>query len=188
MIGSLNGKITLKKDKFLIVETTGVGYKVNVSLDLISKTQEGQDIKLYIYTHVREDTLDLYGFQEYEELEFFELLLGVSGIGPRGALTVLDVASLETLRKAIGSEDTGYLTKISGIGKKTAQKIVIELKDKVGTFEGSDLQEEMDALEALKAIGYKEREAREALKEIPEGTDTNAKIHQALKILGGNGK
>lgn len=188
MIGSIAGKIKLKKDRFLLIETNGVGYKVNASLELISRAREGQEVFLFIYTHVREDTLDLYGFENYEELEFFELLLGVSGIGPRGALTVLDVASLETLRKAIGSEDTGYLTKISGIGRKTAQKIVIELKDKVGEFTGTDLQEEMDALEALKALGYKEREARDALKQIQEGTDTNAKIHQALKILGGNGK
>lgn len=171
-----------------MVETGGVGYKVNTSLDLLTRVREGQDITLFIYTNVREDTLDLYGFENYEELEFFELLLGVSGIGPRGALTVLDVASLETLKKAIGSEDTSYLTKISGIGRKTAQKIVIELKDKVGKFEGADLQEEMDAMEALKALGYKEREAREALKQIPEGTNTNTRIHQALKILGGNGK
>jgi len=188
MIGSINGKITLKKDRFLLIEAGGVGYKVNASLDLIASTREAQEISLFIYTHVREDTLDLYGFKNYEELEFFEMLLSVSGIGPRGALIVLDVATLETLKKAIGSEDTAYLTKISGIGRKTAQKIVIELRDKVGKVEMGTLQGELDALEALKSLGYSQREVRDVLKQIPAETDTNTKIHQALKILGGNGK
>jgi Holliday junction DNA helicase RuvA len=112
------------------------------------------------------------------------MLLGVSGIGPKGALAVLGVASLETLKKAIGTGDISYLTKISGIGRKTAEKIVIELRDKIGK-ENSDgsLQEELDALEALKSLGYSQHEAREALKKIPAETNTNKKIKEALKIL-----
>src|SRR3989344_6357322 len=101
MIGSIKGKITLKTEKFLIVETNGVGYKVNVSPDVLSKTKKiGDAISLWIHTHVREDILDLYGFLEREELEFFEMLINVSGIGPKGALAILGVASIETLRKA----------------------------------------------------------------------------------------
>ena len=135
---------------------------------------------------MREDALDLYGFLNYEELEFFEMLIGVSGIGPKGALAILSIASTETLRKAIGTGDTSYLTKISGIGKKTAEKIVIELRDKMGEQEkGSSMQEELDAMEALKSLGYSQNEIREALKKVPPDLNTNEKIREALKILGG---
>lgn len=203
MIGSIKGKIILKTEKFLIVETNGVGYKINVSPDVLSKTktrpngrglsvgrETDGEIMLWVHTHVREDVLDLYGFLNLEELEFFEMLLNVSGIGPRSALAILGIASIETLRKAIGTGDTSYLTKISGIGRKTAEKIVIELRDKVADKNmsekgGSSLRDELDALEALKSLGYSQNEAREALKKVSADTDTNTKIREALKILGG---
>lgn len=187
MIGSLKGKIILKTEKFLIVETGGVGYKINVSPDVLSKAKKtGDEILLWIHTHVREDILDLYGFLERPELEFFEMLINVSGIGPRSALAILGIASTETLKKAIGTGDTSYLTKISGIGKKTADRIVIELRDKMGTgLSGVSLQVELDALEALKSLGYGQNEAREALKKVSSDTNTNTKIREALKILGG---
>jgi holliday junction DNA helicase RuvA len=187
MIGSIKGKIILKTDKFLIVETNGVGYKINVSPDVLSKQKETNDpVSFWIHTHVREDILDLYGFLERPDLEFFEMLINVSGIGPRSALAILGIASIETLKKAIGTGDTSYLTKISGIGKKTAERIVIELRDKMGEVkEGSSLQGELDALEALKSLGYGQNEAREALKKVTPDTNTNTKIREALKILGG---
>jgi Holliday junction DNA helicase RuvA len=187
MIGSIKGKIILKTEKFLIVETNGVGYKISVSPDVLSKAKKtGEEISFWIHTHVREDTLDLYGFLERKELEFFEMLINVSGIGPRSALAILGIVSIETLRKAIGTGDTSYLTKISGIGKKTAEKIIIELRDKIGEEKGgSSLQGELDALEALKSLGYSQSEAREALKKVSPDTNTNTKIREALKILGG---
>ncbi|KKU55469.1 MAG: Holliday junction DNA helicase RuvA [Parcubacteria group bacterium GW2011_GWA1_47_11] len=187
MIGSLKGKIVLKTDKFLIIETGGVGYKVSVSPDVLSKVSKiGDEIFLFIHTHIREDTLDLYGFLNLEDLNFFEMLLNVSGIGPRSALAILGVATIETLRRAIGTGDTSYLTKISGIGRKTAEKIVIELRDKMGEEKsGSSLQGELDALEALKSLGYSQNEARSALKKTSPEATTNAKIREALKILGG---
>lgn len=186
MIGSIKGKIILKTEKFVIVETSGIGYKINASPDTLSKTKKtGEEIALWIHTHVREDSLDLYGFLSHQELEFFEMLINVSGIGPKGALAILGITSIETLRKAIGTGDTSYLTKISGIGKKTAEKIVIELRDKVGEEKsGSSLQGELDALEALKSLGYSQNEAREALKKVNPDLDTNKKIREALKILG----
>lgn len=190
MIGSIRGKIGLKTDKFIIVETGGVGYKISVSPDLLSKSQKiGEEVFLFIHTHVREDAIDLYGFSGREELEFFEMLLSVSGIGPRSALAILSIASIETLRQAIGTGDTSYLTKISGIGRKTAEKIVIELRDKIAAKDtsekgGSSLRDELDALEALKALGYSQNEARDALKKVTPDTDTNTKIREALKILG----
>lgn len=186
MIGSIRGKITLKTDKFLLVETSGVGYKIYASPDVLSRAKE--EVFLHIHTHLREDALDLYGFLERQDLQFFEMLLGVSGIGPKSALAILGVASRETLSRAIGTGDTYYLTKVSGIGRKTAEKIVVELRDKMATEqsekEGVSLQGELDALEALKSLGYSQSEAREALKKAPEG-DVNTKVRAALKILGG---
>src|SRR3990167_11292585 len=186
MIGSIKGKIIFKKEKFIILDVSGVGYKINVSTDTLSKTQkQDKEVFFFIHTHVREDALDLYGFLDYSELEFFEMLISVSGIGPKGALTILGVTSIETLRKAIGTGDISYLTKISGIGKKTAEKIVIELRDKIGEEkEGSSLQGELDAMEALKSLGYSQSEVREALKKIAPDLDTNKKIREALKVLG----
>ena len=187
MIGSVKGKIILKNNKFLIIETNGVGYKINVMSDTLFKIKKtGDKISFWIHTHVREDTLDLYGFLDRKELEFFEMLIVVSGIGPRSALAILGITSTEILKKAISTGDTSYLTKISGIGRKTAEKIVIELRDKIGE-EKSDgsLQYELDALEALKSLGYTQSEAREALKKVSSNKDTTAKIREALKILGG---
>jgi Holliday junction DNA helicase RuvA len=182
MIGSIKGKITLKKDKFLIVEASGVGYKINIFPDKLSKNID-DDISLWIHTHIREDAFDLYGFFDYKELEFFEMLINVSGIGPKGALTILGIASIETLKRAVSTGDISYLTKISGIGKKTAEKIIIELRDKIGE-EKSDisLKGELDVLEALKSLGYSQNEAREALKKATS-IDTNSKIREALKFL-----
>lgn len=190
MIGSVKGKITIRTDKFLIVEAGGVGYKINASADVLSKAKKtGGEIMLWTHTHVREDAFDLYGFMNREELEFFEMLISVSGIGPRSALAILGIASIETLRKAIGTDDISYLTKISGIGKKTAEKIVIELRDKMGKeLGGASLQGELDALEALKSLGYSQNEAREALKKVSPDTTANIKIKEALKILGGHAK
>ncbi len=187
MIGSIRGQIIWKTEKFLVVETGGIGYKINVSPDTLSKSRkDGAEIMLWIHTHVREDMLDLYGFLTRKELEFFEMLINVSGIGPKGALSILGITSIDTLRRAIGTGDTSYLTKISGIGKKTAEKIVIELRDKIEEEKtGASLQGELDALEALKSLGYSQNEARDALKKVSPDASTNTKIKEALKILGG---
>ena len=189
MIGSIKGKIILKTDKFVIAEVSGVGYKISISPDTLSKLKNTEKAVLFwIHTHVREDILDLYGFLDREELEFFEMLINVSGIGPKGALGILGVASIETLRRAISTGDIAYLTKISGIGKKTAEKIIIELRDKMqnkNTEEKSStsVRDELDALEALKSLGYSQNEAREALKEVSSEVNTNTKIREALKVL-----
>lgn len=187
MIGSIKGQIIFRAERFVIVETNGVGYKIWLSAESLNKIQKIEESFFFIHTHIREDALDLYGFLIYEELEFFEMLINVSGIGPKGALTILSVASLDTLQRAISTSDISYLTKISGIGKKTAEKMVIELRDKVGKVEQSgNLRDELDALEALKALGYSQNEAREALKDIDANKNTNEKIKEALKRLGGN--
>ncbi|MEK7175571.1 MAG: Holliday junction branch migration protein RuvA [Patescibacteria group bacterium] len=184
MIGSIKGKIILKKEKFIIIETGGLGYKIYVLPETISKVKK-EEIFLWIHTHAREDALDLYGFLQYEELEFFEMIINVSGIGPKSGLNILGTVAIENLKKSIASSDLAYLTKISGIGKKTAEKIIIELRDKIGKEElGPLLKNELDALEALKSLGYSQNEAREALKNVSPDSNTNTKIKEALKILG----
>jgi holliday junction DNA helicase RuvA len=186
MIGSLRGKIIFKTDKFIVLETGGVGYKISVSPDTLVKVEQTpKEAFLWTHTQVREDSIELYGFLDREELGFFGMLLNVSGIGPKSALALLGITTVETLKKAIGSGDTGYLTKVSGIGKKTAERIVIELRDKLDDQGSETLQGEMDALEALKSLGYSQNEAREALKKLSPSVDTNTKVREALKILGG---
>src|SRR5262249_50058094 len=136
MIGSVKGEIILKTEKYLIIEASGVGYKVNVSPETILRAKKAGDrVILWIHASVREDSIELYGFMDRRELEFFELLIGVPGIGPKSALVILGIASTETLQKAISTGDTAYLTKISGIGRKTAEKMIIELRDKLGEEE-----------------------------------------------------
>ena len=185
MIGSIKGEIILKTDRFLVVETGGVGYKIYVSSETLLKSNSNDIIFLWIHTHIKEDAMDLYGFYEYKELEFFEMLISISGIGPRLGLTILGIASVSTLQKAISTSDTTYLNKISGIGKKTAEKIVLELRDKVTKEEtGASLQVELDALEALKSLGYSQIQARDALKKVSSDVDTSTKVREALKILG----
>jgi Holliday junction DNA helicase RuvA len=123
-------------------------------------------------------------------MSFFLLFLDVSGIGPRSALSILAIAPIDTLKRAIATGDTGYLNKVSGIGKKTAEKIIIELRDKLQDYKNDSdtpqtLRDESDILEALKSLGYSQNEARDALKQVPQTTlGTNARIKEALQILG----
>ncbi|MDD2935362.1 MAG: Holliday junction branch migration protein RuvA [Candidatus Pacebacteria bacterium] len=186
MISQLTGKISFVTLNYVVLDVSGVGYKVFVSNDTTASLHENSNATLWTYLAVRENSMDLYGFTEKQNLDFFEMLLTVSGIGPKSALGILNVASPETLRSAISSGDTSYLTKVSGIGSKSAQKIVLELQDKVGKIEGGarGVREEVDAVEALKSLGYSAREASDALKKVSkEITDTGGRVREALKIL-----
>jgi Holliday junction DNA helicase RuvA len=172
----------------MVVDVGGVGYKVYSPTEIIEKTPMREPVRLWTHLIVREDALDLYGFPGKEELEFFEMLITISGIGPKSALSILNLASIATLKQAIASGDSTYLTKVSGIGKKNAEKIVMELKDKLiftqEEVDSASRSYESDSLEALKALGYAEREARDALKKVPkEITDTSECVKHALKIL-----
>lgn len=184
MIGYLKGEILDQNTKSIILDVSGVGYKVFTNISTLDKNKK--NIELWVHTAVRENAIDLYGFGSKEELSFFELLITVSGIGPKSALGILSVSSLQNLRHAISTGDTSLLTKVSGIGRKNAEKIVVELRDKM---EGviTELSEsgatDLDALEALKALGFAERNAREALKRITNSKNTGDKVKQALKIL-----
>lgn len=191
MIAYLEGKIIYSTDKFFIINTGNVGYKVSVTPETILLFKEGDNASLYIYTAVRENSIDLFGFKNTSELSFFELLLDVSGIGPRSALGIIALAPIDTIKKAIATGDVSYLNKVSGIGKKTAEKIIIELRDKLQDYKNDDntpglLRDESDIVEALKSLGYSQNEARDALKNVPTTViGTNARIKEALKILGG---
>jgi len=192
MIGHLKGTLLHQDLKSVILDVHGVGYKIYTNAHFFPPKQNNKETEaeattatatteLWTYLAVRENALDLYGFATKEELEFFELLITVSGIGPKSAMAILSVASLPHLRQAIATGNTTHLVKVSGVGKKSAEKIVLELKDK---FEGEEgyVSDDMDALEALKSLGYGERESREALKR-SEGDTTEKKVRFALKNL-----
>ncbi len=186
MIGQLTGKISHLGEKFLILDVSGVGYKVSATTETLQKSKLGTDLTLWTHLVVREDALDLYGFVDKTELDFFQLLISISGVGPKGALSILSLAPPETLRKAISSGNTSYLTQVSGIGRKIAEKIVLELRDKIGGIEteNNSLEKDTEVIMALEALGYSNREARESLRKIPdEISETGAKIKEALKQL-----
>jgi holliday junction DNA helicase RuvA len=189
MIGHLAGTIKTTRDTHLILDVNGVGYKVFTLKETIARASMKEGTwSFWTHVAVREDALDVFGFVREEELRFFELLLTVPGIGPKSALAVLDIASVETLRSAIASGNAGYLTNVSGIGKKTAEKIVLELKDKVrgGEFAATGaLKGDEEALEAMRSLGYSAAEARDVLRKVPPEIESgSARLREALKLLG----
>jgi Holliday junction DNA helicase RuvA len=187
MIGTLKGTVTHKDLNLIILDVGGVGYKVFVTTDVALEAIPGEPLSVWTYLAVRETALDLYGFLSKETLDLFELLICISGIGPKTALGILNVATPEMLRQAVATEDTSYLTKVSGIGKKNAEKIVMELKDKLVTTT-ADLEGAArgagDVMEALLSLGYAERDVRDALKKMPkELVGTGERVKYALKLL-----
>ncbi len=187
MIGYLQGKIEFKKNKFVIVSVGGVGYKVYACPETIEKLgQEGNEATFFVYHHLRENTSDLYGFLTYQEQDFFEQLISVSGIGPKAALSIMMLAPAETLRQAIASGQKALLTKVSGIGQRTAERIILELKDKIFVPVGEiqKLSSDSEAVDALTSLGYSQSQARQALSQAPaEISNLEERIKQALKIL-----
>ncbi len=188
MIGSLSGEVQVLRAGYAIISVGGVGYKVAATRSTLTTLSVGASTMLWTRMIVREDVLDLYGFESEEGMRFFDMLLSVSGIGPKSALAVLDIASIETLRSAIAGGNAAYLTNVSGIGRKTAEKIVIELRDKVGAAEAAtdaSLRGDEDALEAMRALGYSATEARDALRKVPSSIQSGtARLREALKIMG----
>jgi holliday junction DNA helicase RuvA len=190
MISSLSGTIIHKELNSLVVDVAGVGYKIFVDTTTALENEIGSERTFWTHLAVRETSLDLFGFIERTTLEIFELLITVSGIGPKTALGILNVASPTTLRQAVANSDTSYLIKVSGLGKKTAEKIVRELEGKLVTAKdesgmgAKQARTNSDVLEALVSLGYSERDAREALKEIPtELESTSERVKHALKLL-----
>lgn len=188
MIGLLEGELRGMKNGTALVMCGGVGYRVSVSAYTLGKIAGAESVVLHIHTHVREDQLTLYGFLDDDELEMFELLISISGIGPKVALGILSIADPNTIRTAIVHKDASLLTRVSGVGKKTAERVIVELQNKVKETElhgTAQALADQDALEALAAMGYSISDAREALKLVaPDIKDVGARITQALKQLG----
>lgn len=187
MISHLQGKVLVATDTSITLDVQGVGYKISVIGNSLARLKEGVEASLWTHLAVRENALDLYGFLTRDELIFFELLITISGIGPKTALGILNVANIETLKQAVLTGNAGHLTKVSGIGKKNAEKIVLELNGKLVAEDGVtiNLKDEGDVVEALMSLGYGQKEAREILREIPEEvTSTSDKVKYALKLLG----
>lgn len=188
MISQLEGKIAGIKGNAVTLMVGGVGYLVFLSAYTLGKVAGQKQTLFYIHTHVREDMLALYGFLNEEELTMFELLISISGIGPKVALSILSIADVKTIRTAVVNKDPSILTRVSGVGKKTAERVIIELQNKVdavGVEDQASALAGQDALEALTSLGYSVSQAREALKLVaPDIQDVSARIRQALKNLG----
>lgn len=185
MIGFLEGIVRATKDTSLILDVSGVGYKVFAPLPLILSSEKNQKLSLYIHTHVKEDQLNLFGFKDENDLFLFEKLISVSGIGPKSALSMLSLHSPSSVADAVERGDAATLSHTPGIGKKTAEKIIIELKGKLSHLVGekeSDMAHE--ARLALETLGYSSKEINTALHEIDsKGKSTSAIIKEALTQL-----
>jgi Holliday junction DNA helicase RuvA len=194
MISYLEGTIKFINQKNICVLTSsGVGYEVQIDKNQIENFTLDQYISLHIYTQVREDAFELYGFVSRSEKIMFEQLTSISGIGPKSALQILTLSGAQVLYEQVIKNNVGYLTQISGIGKKIAEKIVLELKDKLPkiAFEfnaidaennNANMSENMDVFEALKSMGYTPKEAKDAVTNITDNTMTlEQKIKFALK-------
>lgn len=167
MIGSIRGKLVLKRTGAVIVEAFGVGYEISMPLSSFARLpNEGAEVFLFIYTHVRDDALKLFGFGSEQEKQIFTTLLGVNGVGPKLALNILSGASVSDFMQAVEAGDIQSLSKIPGVGKKTAGRIVLELKQKlpsIGTQRDAVFE---DALSALVNLGYRKTEAIQSLEKV----------------------
>ncbi len=181
MIGSLRGKVIEKGPTWLLLEVFGIGYRIRTSPAILSTITSQGETFLYTHDHVREDVHELFGFLSMDDLELFDRLLSISGVGPKSALTIMSVGSADQVKKAIMSGDLAMLTSVPGVGKKTAQKIILELKGQLvdaDTSEGPDT----DVMDALIGLGYSTQQAKDVLKYVT-ATEPSEKIREALKYL-----
>jgi len=185
MITTLKGKIKYKGGDFIILDVNNVGYKVKIQ-NPNSEFPKNKEVEIFTYLYVRENELSLYGFKTIEELGIFELLLLVSGIGPKGALKILSLTPPKILKEAIFKGDKNILAKTAGISERIAQRIITELKGKISEFEGKeDISEISEAIDALISLGYTRNEALAALEKLPPDIKNAAeRVKLALKNLG----
>jgi holliday junction DNA helicase RuvA len=191
MIAHVHGKVAEKFGNSVIVDVHGVGYEVQTALGDYEKAILHEEIKFYTYHHIREQSQDLFGFSSLAAKKLFELLITVQGIGPKAALAILSISKSEVVRNAIANEDTAFVAKASGVGRKTAERVVVDLKDKVGmplhydnntiTGESAILSHADEALEALMALGYNLNDATKALEGVSTDLSTADRVTQALK-------
>jgi holliday junction DNA helicase RuvA len=188
MIGYLQGEIKFIKPDSLVLMTGGVGYEILIPSSISIGLGAGEKASFHIHTHVKEDQLTLYGFLSAEELDFFKMLLSVSGIGPKVALAIVSSAPVDKLKSSISNGDPGMLSAVSGVGKKTAEKAVIELKGKLGFIGNSHIfenNETGDIYDALMGLGFRREDVADGIRKLPEEiTGTDQKIKALLKMLG----
>jgi Holliday junction DNA helicase RuvA len=190
MIAMLRGTVAEKLLDLVVLDVGGVGYGLLVTSEDSGALATGQETKLYVYEHIRENAHDLFGFRKRETQQLFEQLLAVNGVGPKMALSILSIASADQVRRAIAGGDTKYIARASGVGKRVSERIVVDLKDKVGlasedldasifASDASILQDE--AAEALISLGYSPHDAGKALQSIDKQLPTEERIKLALK-------
>lgn len=193
MITFLKGKLVEKQPTHIAIDVEGVGYEINIPLSTFDRLPDiDEPVKLLTHLYVREDIHRLYGFMTEQERELFRMLLSISGIGPRMGLAILSGGPVERFKAAVASGDAGLLTAIPGIGRKTAERIILELKEKIGGVslaigEAGDTEQLGDAISALVSLGYKQKTSREAVRKVLAGSkkelSTEDLIRQALKHL-----
>lgn len=182
MIGSLRGRVVEKSLGWVLLEVGGVGYKVFVSSMVLSDLRSEGETFLYVHDHIREDARDLYGFSTLSDLELFQRLINISGIGPKAAANILSLGS-EVVREAIVRGDLERLSSAPGVGKKTAQKIILELKGQL-VEEASMPSGDVEVIEALQSLGYSSHDACEAIRRVPaEVQEVGARVKEALRYL-----
>jgi Holliday junction DNA helicase RuvA len=183
MIASLRGKVVARMLDGVVLDVNGVGYRIQTTLRALRKAQGGEEVTLDTYLHVREDALQLYGFAEPVERELFEHFLSVSGVGPKVALAILSGSTPADLRRAIALEDITRFVAIPGIGKKTAERVVLELKEKIGIIETPAEAPELElmARDALVELGYSLLEAERALATTDPDAEPEERVKQALR-------
>ncbi len=188
MIAHVSGVVAEKFGSAVIVDVSGVGYEVQVASGDFDKALLGEDIKFHTYHHIREQSQELFGFSSLAAKKLFELLITVQGVGPKAALAILSLGESEQVRNAIANGDSAYITQASGIGKRIAERVVVDLSDKVGLaiqltrkIGSSSIGVSDEALEALIALGYTLADATKALENIPTNIPTAERVTQALK-------
>ncbi len=187
MIYSISGKLLLKRESFAVLETGGVSFKVFTSAGVLAALPEiGREVKLFTYLHVRENLLELYGFEDLKALDLFERLNNINGIGPKSALGILGVAKIDQLVAAINEGRTELLTRASGVGKKTAERVILELKGKLTLLSApqtlSLMESDLDLEETLVSLGYSKAQAKAAISKIDSKiTNFKDRLKEALK-------
>jgi len=191
MISQITGKIINISDKSLTIDVNGVGYEVNINALVLEKAKVGDEVTFYTHLYVREDIMELFGFKEANELSFFKKLISVSGVGPKSALTIMSLASVSELQQGIRQGDVSLLTKVSGIGEKTAERLIVELKNKIDLGDLSDDESgslgvnDGQVIDGLVALGYTIKEAREAAKLVDKDINSvKDRVKAALKAIG----
>lgn len=183
MIAFIQGNIILKKEKFIIIEVSGIGYKVFLSQKTLLKLPEtGQNVKLFCFQDVKENSIALYGFLDYKDLEFFEILNDIRGIGPKAAIELSSLGPLDKIKERILAQDETVFAGIHGIGKKKIMTIILELSGKIRNITAVKKGDESE--DALTSLGFSRSQAKTALERIGKNLSQEERIKQALKLLG----